>query len=370
MATIGDVAAALGEIAPPAYAQAWDNVGLLTGDPSDPCGGILLCIDLRPGVLDEAERAGLNLLACYHPPIFKPIRRLTAEDPAPLSLLWRAARLGCAIYSMHTALDAAAGGTNDVICQACGLTDVQPLDFARAAEAQCKIVVFVPPDDVDDVAEAMFAAGAGWIGQYHHCSFRLRGEGTFWGTEATSPHIGRAGRLERVDEIRLEAVCPRAAVPEVVQAIRAAHPYEEPAFDIYPLEPTPADAGMGRIGKLPRSISVAALARKLKKTLGAGYTLVAGETSRKARTIAVVVGSAGKWALEQHRFLPADVLVTGELKHHDALAYVAQGKTVIALGHWASERPALRAVAEALTSKLPAVPVRISKADRDVWQAI
>jgi len=299
MASISQVESVLNEIAPPAYAQEWDNVGLLVGDRGEECTGVLLCIDLTQAVLDEAEADGVNMLACYHPPIFRPISRLTADDRGSGALVWRAARLGCAIYAMHTALDAAVGGTNDVLAAACGLKDVRPLDYAEAGPAQCKVVVFVPPDDVDDVAEAMFAAGAGWIGQYHHCSFRLRGEGTFWGTEQTSPAVGQAGRLERVEEVRLEAICPEAVVGEVVQAIRATHPYEEPAFDLYPLKRLPAQVGMGRIGVLSRPTSVARLAKRLGKAVGARKVLVAGEAGRQVQRVAVCVGSAGRWPLER-----------------------------------------------------------------------
>lgn len=370
MPTIADVERTLNRLAPLEHAEAWDNVGLLAGDRSDLCRAALLCIDLSPAVLDEADSLGANLLVCYHPPLFKPINRLCADRAGTESLLWRAARLGCAIYSPHTALDAAEGGTNDVMAQLCNLTDVKPLTLATAGAEQSKVIVFVPQSNVDTVAEAMFAAGAGWIGQYHHCSFRIPGEGTFWGTDEANPAVGQAGRLERVQEIRLEAVCPRALVADVVVAIRGAHPYEEPAVDIVSLQLVPAGTGMGRIGRLAQPVPARDLAAQLARATNSKIAMLAGDPDTLCKHVAILVGSAGREALAQRRFEQAQVLVTGELKHHDAIAHVTAGKVVIALGHWASERPALASFARRIADEIPDLNVQVSRADRDVWQAV
>lgn len=367
MVTIDDLEKTLNDIAPPGYAQEWDNVGFLAGDRSEGCRGVLLCIDLSRTVIEEAQQVGANFLLCYHPPIFRPLGRLRADSPGAESLVWRAVRLGMAVYSPHTALDAAPGGTNDVMAGLCDLTDVKPLSYAQSSPSQSKLVVFVPAAAVDKVAEAMFAAGAGWIGQYHHCSFRIPGHGTFWGTPAANPTVGQAGRLETVEEIRLEVVCPSAVLPEVVVAIRATHPYEEPAFDIHPLVPTPDSCGMGRMGRLEQPTTAGQFAERLARAIGSDIAMLAGDASAMVQRVGVVVGSAGRWALEQPRFAGVDVLVTGELKHHEAIAYVNQGKTVIALGHWASERPTLPPLAERIRRGLPGVNVQVSQADRDIW---
>jgi dinuclear metal center YbgI/SA1388 family protein len=370
MATIGDVEQALNQIAPLQFAEAWDNVGLLVGDRNDSCRGALLCIDLSPTVLTEAEQAGANLLICYHPPLFKPIQRLRADRPGTESLLWRAARLGFAIHSLHTALDAAEGGTNDVMAGLCKLTDIKPIAIAGSASAHCRVEVFVPAASADEVAEAMFAAGAGRIGRYHHCSFRTRGEGTFWGTEGTNPAVGQSGRLERAEEVRLETVCPQAVVSEVVGAIRSKHPYEEPAVDIMSLQVMPGQTGVGRIGRLERPMTAGELAANLAKATGSDVAMLAGDASTMVERVGVFAGSAGRTALAERRFAQAEVLVTGELKHHDALAYVAAGKVVIALGHWASERPVLAPLAERIAAKVRGLKVQVSQADRDVWQGV
>ncbi len=366
MGTIGDIEQVLQRIAPLETAESWDNVGLLAGDRRDACRGALLCIDLSPAVLAEAETLGANLLACYHPPLFQPIKRLRADQPGSEALAWRTARLGCAIYSPHTALDAASGGTNDVIAALCGLADVRPMGLAEGGPAECKVVVFVPAASVDEVAEAMFTAGAGWIGQYHHCSFRFQGQGTFWGTDATDPAVGQAGRLERVNEIRLEAICPRAIVAEVVAGIRGKHPYEEPAIDIVSLQVVPGRTGAGRIGRLDPPTCAGELAWKLARAVKSDIAMLAGDANATVQQVGVFVGAAGRDALALRRFTQADVLVTGELKHHDALAHVAAGKVVIALGHWASERPVLAPLAERLAGSAPGLPVQVSQADTDV----
>jgi dinuclear metal center YbgI/SA1388 family protein len=370
MPTIADIEQSLNRIAPQDYAEAWDNVGLLAGDRNDACRGALLCIDLSLAVLDEAERMGANLLVCYHPPLFKAINRLRADRPGTESLLWRAARAGLAIYSPHTALDAAEGGTNDVLAALCGLSEVRPMGLSEAGQAECKVIVFVPPVQVDAVAEAMFAAGAGEIGQYHHCSFRTQGTGTFWGADGTNPAVGQAGRLERVEEIKLEAVCPRAIAAEVVEAIRGKHPYEEPAIDVVPLQVVPGKTGPGRIGRLDRPISAGQLATKLAKAVGSEIAMLAGDAGTMVKRVGVFAGSAGQHALALWRFANAQALVTGELKHHDAIAHVAAGKVVIALGHWASERPVLTSLARRMTEQVPGLGVHVSEADRDTWQAV
>ena len=261
---IGDVCQILGQVAPLHLAQEWDNVGLLAGDEAADCASILLTIDLTPEVLDEAVRHKVALIMAYHPPLFKPISSLRAGSLETDSLVWRAIRAGIAIYSMHTALDAADGGTCDVLAKICGAVQLQPFEYVDDAKRKCKIVVFVPPDHADRVAEAMSAAGAGIIGQYTRCSFRIPGTGTFLGSQTSNPAIGKAGRYETGAELRLEMVVPQEAIPAVVSAVRNSHPYEEPAFDIYPLQPRTV-GGIGRIGILPEPVSVTALLADLKK---------------------------------------------------------------------------------------------------------
>jgi dinuclear metal center YbgI/SA1388 family protein len=368
--SICDVNAVIGRIAPRSLAADWDNVGLIVcGKGTEPCRRILVTGDLTPPVLAEATRARSDLIVSYHPPIFRPIKRLAtlgwdAEDLAAEALARR-----IAIYSPHTAWDAAPGGTNDALAAILGLKAMRPFTYAPVAPGrESKIVVFVPADHVDRVAQAMFDAGAGRIGDYTHCSFRIPGQGTFFGTESTKPRVGRRGRLERVDEIRLEAIARNSAVPRIVAALRSTHPYEEPAFDIYPLADHPSDrVGQGRIGDLPKRTRVRDLARSLKRRLRAANVSVVGDGRAIVRRAMICAGAAGSLPFELRGAVltPGDVVITGEIRHHDALRYLRMGAAAIALGHWASERPGVDALARRLARELPQVDVRRSRADAD-----
>ena len=362
--TVEQVRSALDEIAPPRLAQTWDNVGLLAGDPKAACTGVVLCIDLTEAVLAETQRRKANLVAAYHPPIFKPVSRLLAHSDEQESVVFGAIASGIAVYAMHTALDAAEGGANDVLARLCGMVDAQPFAPATSEGDRCKIVVFVPPEHVDEVAEAAFEAGGGLIGDYRCCSFRSPGEGTFFGGEDARPAVGRPGRLERVGEVRLELVVDADRVAAVVQAVRARHVYEEPAIDVYPLKPLTQPVGMGRAGRLTQPTSLKDLAERLAQATGAETVQIVGPPNGRVASAAVCVGAAGRLPLESEAARCCDVVVTGEIRHHDALAMQRAGMVAIALGHWASERPALASVARRLRRRLAALPVHISRADR------
>lgn len=366
--TVGAVTAAMDRIAPPELAQSWDNVGLLVGDRSAVCGRVLLCIDLTPAVLREAVASRCEMIVSYHPPLFKPVKRLLADSEGTESIVHQAIACGIAIYSPHTALDAAEGGVNDVLAGLCGLKDVGPFEYVSVGRREYKVVTFVPLAQLEKVASAMFAAGAGRIGDYEQCSYRLRGEGTFFGTESTNPRVGRKGQLERVAETRIEMVCPDRCLPEVIAALRRSHPYEEPAFDIYPLTPEP-EMGIGRAGNLPKGTTLGSLAKLLKRATKSQVIMTVGEPNTKLRRAAVCAGAAGRMPLEMPRASACDVIVTGEIRHHDALSILRAGKTAIALGHWESERPVLAPLNKRLKQTLGAIDVRLSRKDAPPFQS-
>ncbi len=361
-ATVADLVEAMETMAPANLAQPWDNTGLLAGDPSAACRRILLCIDLTPPVLAEAMAGACDLVVAYHPLLFKPVSRLSAGAEGPESILFRAVAADLAVYCPHTALDAAPGGTNDVLAGMCGLTEVEPFEYTATGPGQSKVVTFVPHEQADRVAEAMFAAGAGRIGDYAMCSYRLRGRGTFFGMAGTDPKVGRKGRLEQVEETRLEVVTPDSRLPEVINALLSAHPYEEPAYDIYPLRPPPG-FGIGRVGMLPAGTTLAGLARRLKRACGSGRVEIVGRPDTAVRRAAVCAGSAGRLPFEKPRSADCDVVVTGELRHHDALALLRNGRSAVLLGHWESERPVLSFLAERLRAALRGVRVAVSRKD-------
>jgi hypothetical protein len=294
---------------------------------------------------------------------------LRASSDGTDAHVFQCIRAGIAVYSPHTALDAATGGTNDVIAGLCGIKQAEPLEYVEASTTEeCKIVVFVPPDHVESVAAAMFAAGAGHIGEYSHCSYRSAGEGTFLGGESTHPTIGRRERLEHVTETRLECVLRSADLPAVVKALRTSHPYEEPAFDIYRLQGRPV-LGIGRWGRLPRAVTSGTLARELKRATAARCVQIVGPVNRRVERAVVVVGAAGTLPFRMP-LSAADVVVTGEIRHHDALSFQRAGCTVIALGHWASERPVLTPLASRLKTLLPGATILVSKRDCDPFVAV
>ncbi|HUU83654.1 MAG TPA: Nif3-like dinuclear metal center hexameric protein [Phycisphaerae bacterium] len=371
---LSEVCRALERIAPAALAEEWDNVGLLAGDAGAPVRRVLVCIDLTSAVVDEAVGAGVELIMAYHPPIFRPISRLHGHGTGTDAHVFRCVAGGIAVYSVHTALDAADGGTNDVLAGLCGVKKTQPIEYAEAGPQQCKVVVFVPAESADKVASAMFDAGAGHIGDYDMCSYRLSGEGTFRGSECTSPTIGEAGRFERVAELRIESIVLRSAVPGVIEAIRKSHPYEEPAFDVYPLVPEPT-RGSGRYGDLPRPTTLGALARKLKKATAAECAQIVGDREQGVTRAVVCVGAAGSLPFRMRDaagqgLAATDVIVTGEIRHHDALTIRRHGCGAIALGHWASEHPALKPFADRLAAMLATLDVRVSTADEDPFTQV
>ncbi len=368
-ATVKDFCTAMESIAPTGLAQNWDNVGLLVGDPAAPMRRIMVCIDLTPAVVDEGIRKKTNLILAYHPPIFKPFSTLHADSSDMEAVVFRCIQNGMAIYSTHTALDAAEGGTNDVIAALCGISETQPLEYVdEPGVHELKLITFVPADRADPIAEALFAAGAGRIGNYDKCSYRIPGQGTFFGGESTNPSVGRRGRLERVDEIRLETVVPATKLPAVVNALMTAHPYDEPAFDLYPLKPRPV-RGIGRLGKLPRTLSLSSLAGKLKKTMGAGGVQIVGAPGRALDRAIIVVGAAGSLPF-RIPLRSKDVIITGEIRHHDALTIERRGCSAIALGHWTSERPVLAPLTQRIKAALPGVDIHVSRSDREPFRVV
>ena len=328
---------------------------------------VLLAIDLSRPVLEEAMESETDLLLAYHPPIYKPILSLRAQSSGMDSLVFECIRAGIAIYSPHTALDAAEGGTNDVLAEACGAIETKPLvDVDSPGGALVKVAVYVPTANADAVAEAMFTAGAGHIGKYSHCSFRAPGMGTFLGGPDANPAVGVKGRLERVEEVRLETIVPHKRLTGVVAALREAHPYEEPAFDLYSLKPPPT-AGIGRVGELAKPFALSSLAKRLGRATQAAHVQMVGKPQQYVDRVIVVAGAAGSLPF-QYPLTPNDAIITGELRHHDALTIRRIGCGAITLGHWASERPVLAPLASRLANLMPDAQFQVSRADADPFQ--
>ncbi len=369
---VADIVNILETIADPTLAEDWDNVGLLVGDFADSAGKLMLCIDLTEQVLAEAVRRKAKMVMAYHSVIFKPASRITASaQPVVLEAI----RKGIAVYSMHTALDAAEGGTNDVLADAMGLKEYRPIEPA-AARKQSKIVVCCPVDDVAGVSSAAFAAGGGIIGDYRDCAFASAGTGMFCAGAGTSPTIGTRGVHEIVDEIRLEMVCPTSAAAAVCAAIAAAHSYEEPAIDVYHVDAHATGLGMGRVGSFARPVSVSTLISRIKKHTGVSKVLLAGPRQKpaaiKTRRISVaacVAGACGSmW--KDAAACGAEFFLTGEMRHHEALAAAASGVTVVCVGHSNSERMTLHRLADRISQMCDKLDVFVSATDRDPFDIV
>ncbi|HEY6462848.1 MAG TPA: Nif3-like dinuclear metal center hexameric protein [Polyangiaceae bacterium] len=355
---VGDLVRVMEEVAPTRFAAEWDNVGLLVGDPAVALARVLVTNDTTRAVLDEALAWGAGAIVSYHPPLFAAQKRFVSG-----SIAFDAARAGMAVYSPHTALDVAPGGVNDVLADALGMRDRAPLRAWAAPDEELKLVTFVPAEQLETLSAALFAAGAGRIGKYSSCSFRAVGTGTFFGEEGADPAVGSAGRLEHVQEVRLEVVVPRGKVEDAVGALRHAHPYEEPAFDLLRLAPGPTGLGFGRKGDVGPA-TAHALVGRTKEALGVDRVLVAGALDREVTRAAVCAGSGGEFVGDAIA-AGMQLLLTGELRHHEALRASEAGLTVVCTRHSSSERAALAPLAARLATALPGVEVRTSAVDRD-----
>ena len=356
----------LEQLIPSAFAESWDNVGLLCGDPDQQVRRILVAVDLTPAVLAEAKRRRVQMVLLHHSPIFQKIDRVI-KGGNQIGLTYEAIRNGMALYAMHTNLDCIEGGTNSVLAEMLGITvNVRPLRLVRTS-ASYKLVVFVPTEHVELVSDTVFAAGAGRIGhqhRYRECSFRCEGVGTFHGDESTSPAVGQAGRREYVQEVRLETIVPAADLPAVLTAMRTAHPYEEPAYDLIPLELLDDRVGMGRVGQLARPVTVGTLLKRIKTGLGIKNLQLVGSEKRKVTTAAVCSGSTGD-LIDDVIKSGVDFLLTGEIKHHAGLLAEQNNLSVAVAGHWSTERPGVARLAGQLKSALKGVAILLSTADRE-----
>ncbi|MGP1273194.1 MAG: Nif3-like dinuclear metal center hexameric protein [Phycisphaerales bacterium] len=359
--------AAIERIAPLTLAEPWDNVGLLAGDPDRPLDGpVLLTIDLSDEVMNEAERLRASAIIAYHPPIFRPIQRLTTLD-ARQRLVHRAIRAGMLIYSPHSALDAAEDGLTDWLARSVGQGDTRALVPGTTGEERDKIVTFVPASHLDQVRSALAASGAGRIGAYERCSFAAPGRGTFFGTTGTNPAAGAAGTFESVEEMRLEMICPRRATALAIEALRGLHPYEEPAIDVYPLQPLlERGAGSGRRVVLDRPTTLDRACDVVKAHLQIErlkYAVPRGESPRPVKTVGFCAGS-GAELLDAAASNGCDLFVTGEMTHHEIIRALDMDMAVILAGHTNTERGYLPRFAQRLTAEAEGLRFVVSAEDR------
>lgn len=363
MQSVAAIISYLEQFAPRSLAEDWDNVGLLLGDRASKIDKILTCLTITPEVVQEAIKLNAGLIVTHHPILFRSVKRLTTDNPDGRMLL-ALIQAGIAVYSPHTAFDNTQDGINEMLAQRLGLINVEPLRNSPAP-SHCKIVVFVPESDLSSVSNAMFKAGAGHIGEYSECSFRIQGTGTFHGSESTNPTIGTKGQREEVAEQRLELICPERRVDAVLKAMIQAHSYEEPAYDVYPLRSgQDTTMGSGRKGILAESMTLADLTDRLKQSLKCGPIQVVGDVSETVETVAIVCGAGGEMLSDAIR-ARVDVFLTGEMRFHDYLRAKTEKVALCLPGHYATERFALEELAKRLQAEFSEVQCMASQAEVD-----
>jgi dinuclear metal center YbgI/SA1388 family protein len=374
LASVGSVVAELDHLYPRQWAQNWDAVGLVCGDPADPVTRVLLSVDPVADVVDEAIARDADLLVVHHPLLLRAVQSVATTDFKG-RVLHRLIRARCALYVAHTNADVAVPGVSDALARVLGLADLRPL-APDPADAVDKVVVFVPHHAADQVVDAMAEAGAGRIGEYNRCAWTTPGTGTFVPSGRAQPFVGTAGRREHVDETRVEMVLPRTSRLAVVEALRAAHPYEEPAFDVLELASDSGERGIGRVGNLPEPTTLERFAAHVARVLPATAqgVRVAGNPVAVVRTVAVCGGS-GDSLFGAVRASGADVYVTADLRHHpasEAREHASGGPPyLVDVAHWASEWPWLHGCADRLTAALEhagtTVELTVSRLRTDPW---
>ncbi|GAB2703201.1 Nif3-like dinuclear metal center hexameric protein [Paenibacillus thermoaerophilus] len=321
-------------LAPKHLAVPDDKIGLQLGTLAKEVRRVLVTLDVTPAVVEEAIGKQADLIVAHHAIIFRPLAHLQTDTPAG-RLYERLIKHDIAVYIAHTNYDIAEGGMNDLMADALGLTETTHLSDVHTEKLK-KLVVFVPESHHEPVLQAMFRAGAGWIGNYSHCSFNIEGTGTFLPQDGARPFIGEPGKLERAAEIRVETIVPESAEKRVVQAMLKAHPYEEVAYDLYPMDLKGRSFGLGRVGKLPEPEPLSAFAKRVKASLNVESARVTGDPDKPIRKVAVLGGSGSRY-VRQAQMAGADVIVTGDIDFHTAQDALAAGMAIVDPGHHAEK---------------------------------
>lgn len=349
---VRDVCNVIEQLAPPGLAYPWDNAGLNIGAYHTDVQGVLIALTVTRDVLNAAVEAKANLIVSHHPVLWEPLTALRTDDPTT-RLYLDIAQAGIAAYSAHTNLDVTPGGVNDVLAKKLGLKDVKPL-LPLPHAGQVKLVTFVPDEALTAVRAAVCEAGAGHIGEYSYCSFSAKGTGSFVPSAQANPAAGKRLMLNEEAELRFEVLVPKARLAGAITALKKAHPYEEIAYDVIPLDNEDPTVGMGVRGKLPQTLSREELAHEVCKVLELKHVRTAG-TGDSIESLAIVGGSGADKVEE----LPADVdaFITGDVGYHHALTANVRGIVLIDAGHAGLEKWIVPALASLLTERLSDLPI-------------
>ncbi len=353
---IKDITDYLESFAPTALQESYDNCGLITGNADWEVKGVLLCLDSVEDVIAEAIENDCNLVVAHHPIVFSGIKKLNGKNYVERTLI-QAIKNDIAIYAIHTNLDNVATGVNQKICEKLGLQHLQIL--APKKQWLSKLVTFVPETDAESLRQAIFDAGGGNIGNYSACSFNSKGTGTFKGNKASNPIIGEREKLESAEELKVEIVFPKFLERNIIAAMKKAHPYEEVAFDIIPLENYWQQTGSGMVGELEKSISTEKFLEIIQKNLKAAVIRHTGLVHQEIKKVAVCGGS-GSFLLNDAIRGGADLFLTSDFKYHQF--FDAEGKIIIAdIGHYESEQFTVEILHDLLSKKFTTFATLFSK---------
>jgi len=356
MPVLKDITNFLESFAPLGLQESYDNAGLITGDVNAEITTVLITLDVTEKVVEEAVQKKAQLIVSHHPVVFSGLKKLTGKNYVERTLI-KAIKNDIAIYTAHTNLDSVEGGVNHKICEKLGLQNCKILQ--PAGEQLKKLVTFIPVEQSNQVREAVFNAGAGNIGNYDSCGFTAEGFGSFRGNEESNPFVGKKGEIHTEKEVRFETIFPGYLQGKVVDALLKAHPYEEVAYDIYPLDNKFDKVGMGMIGTLINSVSETEFLQKLKTTFNTGVIKHTALKDKPVNKVAVCGGS-GSFLLNAAIAAGADFFVSGDFKYHQF--FDAENKIVIAdIGHFESEQFTKELFYELLTKKFPKFAVHLSE---------
>jgi len=353
---IKNIFAILENMAPLAYAEDFDNVGLLVGNAESEATGILVCHDALESVIDEAVQKDCNLIVCFHPILFSGVKKLTGQDYVSRSVV-KAIKNDIAIYAIHTALDNHQNGVNKIFSDAIGLVNTKIL-VPKKIFIQ-KLVTYTIPENADQVRNALFEAGGGNIGNYENCSFNSDGSGTYKGNDNSNPVVGTKGKLTKTSEIKIEITFEKYLQSKILKALFANHVYEEVAYEIYTLENAHQNIGLGMIGELETALTERDFFQMVKDKMKVEQIRHSPFLNKEIKKVAVLGGS-GSFAIQQAIQAGADVFLTADLKYHNF--YEAENKLLLAdIGHYESERYTKNYIVDFLSKKMPNFAIILSE---------
>ncbi|MDO4760903.1 MAG: Nif3-like dinuclear metal center hexameric protein [Corynebacterium sp.] len=367
--TVGDVVKVMDRAYPPYLAEKWDAVGLICGDPLAAVKKVVLALDCTLEVAEKAVAMGADMLIVHHPLLLRGVTSVAANTPKG-KVIHTLITGGCALFAAHTNADSARPGVNDKLAELVGIVPGRPVE--PKLFGLDKWGFHVPAEHAEEVKNALFALGAGAIGDYSECAFEIHGRGQFKPSTSATPFVGEAGKREYVDELRVEFVAQRGQRQKIMDALRETHPYEEPAFDIVALEPTEkldTAFGLGRVGELPEPMTLREFAQQVANALPETEWGIraAGDPDALVKTVAVSSGSGDSF-LQSARKLGVDVYVTSDLRHHPVDEHLREGKPyIIDTAHWASEYPWTEQAKEILDQGLTGVTVEVLRIRTDPW---